>query len=478
MVEGLLLSLLGGALGVGVAYGGVRIVNAVAYEPYFRALGIDVNVLIFAGLLSVLTPLLVCLWPAMSAGRSATVDTLRDSRTSGGHAVKVRRNVLVAGQVALALSMLVLSALAVKSMMYVRAIDLGVDVARIALFRYELPPDRYATDDARARFAETLSAHLAQGGGVSAAAVVSHLPVFDGEVTRQVEGLVRHSGDSDQPWVSWYSVTPGFFQTAGVPLLAGRAFSGSDRAGTEPLVILNKTAAERYFGGIDQAVGRTVVLAVTGQTSRSVTVAGVAADTRSPMILTTSPQAYVPFAQWPAAEVVALVRSNAPAARMPDMRAVMRGLDAAVPITDLRTLQDKADDEESSDAILYGLFVAFALLALALAASGLYGVISYSVGQRTREIGVRLVLGAQPAGITRMVLVEGLTVTGIGVLAGLLLGLLLAKMAAPVLQGVSPTDPAAFLLVTMVVLSVAVVSILSPAVRAMRMDPARTLRGD
>jgi ABC-type antimicrobial peptide transport system permease subunit len=188
------------------------------------------------------------------------------------------------------------------------------------------------------------------------------------------------------------------------------------------------------------------------------------------------PQAYVPFAQWPTREVVAVAHAGAPALRLNDVRAAMRGLDAAVPITDLRTVQDKADDELSSNTILNGLFTSFAALALVLAACGLYGVISYSVGQRTREIGVRMALGAVPAGISRMVLLEGLKVTGGGILAGLVLGLGFAKLSAPVLLGVSPTDPATFLLVVATVLAVSVVSILVPALRAMRLDPATTLR--
>lgn len=478
LVESLILSVTGGLFGVAIAYAGLRIVNAVAYEAYFKSIGIDANVLLFAAGISILTPMLFCLWPALSAGRAATASTLRDSRSSGGQAVKIRRNVLVACQVALALSLLVVSTLAVRSMMYLRAIELGIDVKRMAMFRYELPEDRYADADARARFAETLSAELSRIGGVGSAAIASHLPVFDGDIARQVEGLAQADGQNDQPLVSWYSVTPGFFRTAGVPLLSGRAFNDADRAGTEPVVILNDLAATRYFGSAGNAIGHRVVLAGRGEEKRAVTVVGIARDTRAPSITATSPQAYVPFSQWPTASVVALVRADDPELRLGDVRSMMRRVDAAIPITDLRTVQDKQDDEMSSDAILNGLFISFAALALVLAAGGLYGVISYSVGQRTREIGVRMALGAKPAGISRMVLFEGLKVIAAGIAGGLLLGLAIARLAVPVLQGVTPTDPPTFLIVTLTVLAVAVASILAPALRAMRMDPARTLRAD
>ncbi len=478
MTESLILSVIGGALGLALAQAGLRVVNAVAYEAYFKAVGIDANVLIFAAVISILTPLLFCLWPALSAGRSVTAETLRDSRTSGGRAVKMRRNVLVAGQVALALSLLVISGLAVRSMQYLRTIDVGLAIDKMAMFRLELPEDRYSSDDARARFAAALTDNLGRIGGVSASAVMSSLPLFDSEVTRQVEGLTAQTSETDQPWVAWYSVTPGYFNAAGVRILAGRGFADSDRAGTQPIIVLNRLAAERYFGDIGSAIGRQIVLTGGKGAKRSVTIVGVSADTRSPMLMTTSPQAYVPFAQWPVADVVAVAHSDAPALRLPDLRSAMRRLDSTIPITELRTMTDRNDDEMSSNAILNGLFVSFALLALVLASGGLYGVISYSVGQRTREIGVRMALGANPAGISRMVLFDGLKVIGVGIAAGLMLGLGIARLASPILDGVTPTDPATFLVVTMTVLAVAVVSILGPALRAMRMNPARTLRAD
>jgi putative ABC transport system permease protein len=478
MSESLILSILGGALGLALAQGGLRIVNAVAYEPYFKTLGIDANVLIFAAVISVLTPLLFCLWPAISAGRSVTAETLRDSRTSGARSVRTRRNVLVVAQVALALSLLVMSALAVRSMRYLHSLDVGLDMSRMAMFRVDFPDDRYGSDDARARVAETIAERASRIGGVDAAAVISSLPYFDGEATRQVEGLATQTSEHDRPWVAWYSVTPGYFRAAGVGVIAGRAFADSDRAGTEPVAVINRLAAERYFGDIGAAVGRQIVLTSGNEPKRPVTVIGVAADTLSPMLLVTSPQAYVPFAQWPTASVSVITHSDAPASRLSDMRAVMRGIDSTIPITDLRTMADRNADENSSDQILNGLFISFALLALVLASGGLYGVISYSVGQRTREIGVRMALGAAPAGISRMVLIEGMKVIGVGIAAGLLLGVAIAKIASPILEGVSPTDPATFLVVTAAVLAVAVASILGPAVRAMRMSPARTLRAD
>ncbi|TAK17930.1 MAG: ABC transporter permease [Acidobacteria bacterium] len=478
MAESLVLSLAGGALGLGFAHAGLKTINAVAYEPFMKTIAIDGYVLVFVAAISFVTPLIFCLLPALSAGRSTSAETLRDSRTSGSRGSKRRRSILVAGQVALALSLLVVSTLAVQSMLFLNRIDTGIAVDEMATFRFELPADRYATDEARARFAASLSQALSEVGGISAAAVISHLPVFDGEVTRQIEGLALGGRDNDVPWASWYAVTPGYFRTAGVNIVGGRGFGAADAAASQPVAIINRTAADKYFGGAAPAIGRQVTLAGRNEPKRAVTVVGVAADTRAPNITVTSPQVYVPFAQWPRADMTALVRASTPADRTPDLRAVMRRLDSAVPISNLRTVKDIERDEMSSTTIINGLFIGFAVLALTLAAGGLYGVISYSVGQRTREIGVRMALGADPSGIRRMVLSDGLKVTAIGAGAGLLLGLVIGQLAAPVLYGVSPHDPATLIVVTLTVLAVSILAVAAPAVRAMKLDPARTLRGD
>jgi putative ABC transport system permease protein len=476
LIESLLLSVIGGVCGLALAYGGLRIVNAAAYEPFLKTIGIDGNVLIFAAAISVLTPAVFALAPALSAGRATSAETLRDSRTSGGRGARRRRDVLVAGQVALALSLLVVSMLTVKSMLTLRNIDTGIDIARMATFRFELTDEHYATDDLRARFADELARSLASGGGVTSAAVISHLPVFDGELVRQIEGLDLGTRERDTPWVSWYSVTPGYFKTAGVPLLTGRAFSEVDRAGAQPVAIINRAAAERYFGGVPSAIGRQISLSGRNEPKRAVTIVAVAADTRAPVITTTSPQIYVPFAQWPVRAMTAIVSANAPDTLAPQLRAAMRSLDATVPISNLRTVRDIERDENSSSGIINGLFVAFAMLALILAAGGLYGVISYSVGQLSSEIGLRLAIGAAPAVIRLLLLSEGLKVTTVGVVVGLALGVVIAGMAAPVLYGVSPRDPFTFASVTVIVFLVSLAAVAGPALRAMRTDPAKTLR--
>jgi ABC-type antimicrobial peptide transport system permease subunit len=209
-----------------------------------------------------------------------------------------------------------------------------------------------------------------------------------------------------------------------------------------------------------------------------VKIVGVVSNTRDAQVTRTSPAVFVPFDQWPTEAMVVVVRSDSPADRAADVRAAMRRVDANVAISTPKTLTELVEENTGDNWIINGMFLGFAVLALALAAAGLYGVISYSIGQRQREFGVRLALGAAPSVIARMVLIEGFKVTGIGVLLGLVLAIALAQGSASVLYGVSPRDPATFAGVTLLIIVVSLFAVWSPAVRAMRVDPVKTLRAE
>jgi putative ABC transport system permease protein len=479
LTESLLLGLLGGLAGLGLAQAGLRLINATAYDTLLQQIGIDGNVLIFTAVLSVVTPLLFSLWPALSAGRGGTAETLRDARSSGGRKVGRRRNVLVAAQVALALSLLVVSGLVLQTILNIQHADLGLDVSHALTFQVQPPADRYPDAAARARFARSTVDALGALPGVSAVAAVGHLPVFDGEVTQALSGTAHDgTGDADRPWVSRFRASPQFFRAVGITLLAGREFSTTDAAGAEPVAILSRTAAERYFDSVSGALGHTVVLHGRGAADRPATIVGVVTDTRDSSFTATGPQLYVPFAQWPAEAMTVVVRSDTPADRAADVRNAMRTLDPAVAISTPKTMATLVEENTADNAIVNWLFGGFALLALVLAAAGLYGVISYSVGQRQREIGVRMALGAAPASIRRLIVFESLRITGAGVLAGLVLAWLLGRAAASVLYDVSPADPLTFGTVTLLVVAVTVLAVWVPAARAMRIDPAQTLRAD
>ena len=479
LFESLILSLVGGAAGLGLAHAGLRAINAVAYEQFLRTVAIDTNVLTFTIIMSFITPMLFSLWPAWSAGRAPAVEAIRESRGSAGRSTGRRRSVLIASQVALALSLLVVSGLVVQSMFYLRSLKVGMDTPKLMTFRFELPEATFKEAGQQARFADELARDLAALPNATGAAVLSNLPVFEGETRRLLSGTRRDGAtEDDRPWAMWYAVSPGFFRTAGMPLLAGRGFETSDREGSQPVAILSRHAAEKYFDSISDAVGRTVTLSGGGTADRPLTIVGVAQGTPNTADWrVVDSQIYVPFAQSPSRSMSVLIRSDTGVD--PGLaRAVMRQKDATVAVSNLKTLSQIVAEEFSSSGIVNGLFSGFALLALALAAAGLYGVISYSVGQRRREFGVRLALGAAPSSIRRMILAEGLRVVGIGAVIGLVLAAGLAYVAQSLLYGISATDPATFIGVTGTVLLVGVLAMWAPAVRAMRVDPVRTLKAE
>jgi putative ABC transport system permease protein len=477
--ESLVLGLLGGAVGLLLAVLGLRVINAIAFEQFFKTLAIDQYVLYFNAGLSVITPLMFSLWPAFSQSRAANSETLRSGRIFGSRLGRRRGSLLIVSQVAMALSLLVVSALAVQSMLNLRRTSLGMDVDHVLTFKFDLPEDRYANDVVRREFVQRVSAELRALPGVRNAALSSHLPVFDAEVTRTFTGTLNDgTAQSGRPFASWFAVTPAFFETCGIPLVAGRSLKESDRADRQPVAVVSRLAATRYFHDPQAAVGRTIHLSRGGTDSTPVTIVGVVAGTRDSNITDTTPQIFVPWDQAPGAELTTLISADAPAARIADARAVLRRLDAGIALTAPKPITQIVDEETSSTGIINFIFVSFAGLALLLAAAGLYGVISFTVNQRRQEFGVRLALGAAPGEIRSMVLGEGLKVTLIGVGLGLVLAWGLALASASVLFGVTPEDPWTYIGVTATVIIVAVLSVWVPATRAMRVNPVTALRAD
>jgi putative ABC transport system permease protein len=480
LAESVMLSMAGGLLGLVFAHAGLRVIQATATDQFLRSMvQIDGNVLMFTAVLTFLTPLLFTLWPALTTGRSVLSDSWHGARTSTGRVTRRRRSLLIGSQVALAFALLVVSALVVQSMLYLRRMNLGFDVPVLLTYTFDLPDDRYPTPEARALFVRDLEDRLARVPGVTAAGLTSHVPALDADVIRPLSGTL-HDGlkPEEQPWASRFKVSPGFFEAAGIDVLAGRPFAPDDRAGRQPVAVLNRMAAERYFDDLPNAVGRSVTIHDAERGAEPVTIVGVVSDTRDSQVVRTSPQIYVPIDQSPLVSVTALVRSDDPAARAQDVQSLMRTVDPMVAISELKTVSKIIDDELASSRIINGLFVGFALLALALAAAGLFGVISYSVGQRRRELGIRLALGASPATIGRMIVGEGLKVVAIGMVVGLLLAFGLARASSSLLFGITSSDPATFLGVASIILIVTLLAAWAPAARAMRVDPAGTLRAE
>ena len=481
LLESLLVSGTGGLLALVLAGSILRLINATADEPILQIVSIDRNVLMFTALLSVLTPIIFSLWPVLRIGRGSIADLLRQSRGSAGRETERRRRALAGVQVALALSLLVVSALLVQTVANFEHVQPGFDLQHELTVQVQPPAARYATDALRREFIAATIGALETVPGVTAVAATSRVPLFDADDI-QLFTTAGYDGTraTDRPAASIYEISPSFFRTIGIPVVGGRVFTDADDAGLAPVVILNRLAAVKYFATPAAALGQTIRMARPGEPVRLLTIVGIVGDTLSAEDkVRAAPQLYVPVGQQPPREAFTLIlRSLSPADRAADVRAAMRRFDPLTAISMPKTMQQLLRENTADNWLVGALFIGFALLALALAAGGIYGVIAYSVRLRQREIGVRLALGAGPATVGRQILFETLRVTSYGVLAGLGVAWFLAEAESPELFGVRPADPATFAGVTALVLLVAAMSIWGPIVHAMRVDPSTALRAE
>jgi putative ABC transport system permease protein len=477
LTENVIYGACGGALGLAVAYGGLAAMRAAAYEPFFQMVQIDRNVLVFTGVLALVTPVLFAMLPALQATRADVSESLKDGgRTAGGVRAARSRAVLVVAQLSLAVMLLVLSTLLVQALVNISHAPLGFDAPRLLTARLDLPEWRYATPAAVGEYHEQLISRLREGGGVENAALVDRLPQLDAEPAAEVTIAGRAaSRPEDRPWAVVSTVTDGFFAAAGVPLAAGRAFGGEDTPSREPVAIVNREMATRYWGSPAAALDMRISIAA-GRPGAAVRIVGVVSDVLRGDREGVNPQVYLAARQSPGRRVALVVRAADPVAIAPFVRAQLRGLDADVPVYEVRPFQQALDDDQSSSRVLGSLFVSFALIALVLAASGLYAVVSYAAAQRVKEFGVRVALGATAGDIARMMLTQTGRLVAIGVVLGLAGGRLLAMIATTLLYRVSPSDPATYAGVAIGLAAIALLAAYVPVRRATSIDPVSALR--
>jgi predicted permease len=386
------------------------------------------------------------------------------------------RYLLVGTQIALAVVLLVGSGLLVKSLLLLQRRDAGFAVDDRVAMRLSLSGT--AHEDRQAEYFRELVERVEALPGVSAAGVVNHLPIR-GDLWRSsfsAEGDAAAAGDP--PSASYRVTTPGYFEAMGIPLLRGRAFGVADAEGSPPVVLVNRTLAERLLPGRDPVGAR---IRLGGDEDPWLTVIGVVGDASQESLLEpVIPEVYYPYAQNPVGwfREGTLVAHASSAGLAAALRREANAIDPGVAVADpLLMSQVLAEDlrRERTNSWLLGVFAA---IAVTLALVGLYGVISYLVGQRTHEMGVRVALGARAADITRMVLGESLAVTGAAVAVGLGLALLLTRLLVHMLYGVTATDPVIFAGVAVGIAAVATLAAAIPARRAARVDPMTALRGE
>jgi len=478
LAESFVLSGIGGALGLFVAWAGVRFVRALPEGslPRMQQVQLDGGVLLFAIAASVFVALVFGLVPALQASRSALQDTTKafSGTTSRSHALL---GALVVVEVALALMLLVGAGLMTRSFAQLMQVSPGFEPRNLLAVQIYLPQAKYKTPIDRTRFYKDAIHRVAALPGVESAAAVSALPMYpvgiDFALPFTIEGKAAPT-NGEEPRADIRMATPGYFQTMKMALVKGRFIDERDLPGLPGAMVINETMARRYFGGEDP-IGR-VVRNPHGKAE----VVGIVGDVKH-YGLDSEPRAelFMPAYQQPLNGMALIVRTAAdPKPFVDTIRREVLAIDAEQPIFDASTMVDVVSRSVFLPRISMVLLGAFAISALLLAVVGIYGVVSYTVSQRTRELGVRMALGAGAADTLRLVLRRSMWLVGAGTVAGLVASIGLTRVMSGLLYQVSPLDPVVFLGVSSVLAAAGLLASLIPARRATRVDPIVALRNE
>jgi putative ABC transport system permease protein len=485
LVESLLLGLAGSAVGLLFAVWGQDLMLAgVPTEiPYWLRFEFDVRVFAFAGALGVLSSVLFGLVPALQSSKPQLVDALKEGgRTSAGGKAQRMRSALVVAEVALALVLLIGAGLMMRSFQELQRTDFGADPSSTLTFRIGLPESQFPAPDAPRRFFEELVPRLAASPGVEAVGATTSLPAA-GNVNAAslvLEGEAEPQHLQDGRIARSLSITPGFLQTARITLLRGRDFTPADNHEAPRVVLIDEVAARQWFPNGD-AVGRQLrKLSAAGEAPEWHTIVGVTRPVVFHRILRTQQELpivyFCAFQQTPRFMSVAMRTNADPKSFAPFARDTVLQVNKDVPIYRVMTQEEVVADSFWDRKFFSSLFTAMAALALFLASIGLYGVMDYSVRQRTQEIGVRIALGAQSSHVLRMVTAHGMRLIGLGLVIGVVSALFLTRLMASSLHGVSARDPLSFIVVPIVLLIVGLLACYIPARHATRLDPVEALR--
>ena len=481
LLESLLLSGAGGAAGLGLAVLMDKVLLGflpVAVVPVSLTSTPDLRVLGFTLAVSVMTGLIFGLVPAIQSTRPELAGTLKDQAGAvvGGTSVMLRKSLVVA-QVALSLLLLIGAGLFVQSLKNLRSVNPGFQTTNLVSFAVNPLLNGYK-DDRVFQFYRQLHDRMNQLPGVTSSALAI-MPVLDGnewDSTVTVEGYSAKVGEFVDPHMQF--ISPGFFETMGIPILLGRDFSIRDEKGAPKVGIINEKFAQRYFPGLNP-IGRHIGQGGDPGTKLDIEVIGVVKDTRYESVRDEIPyEFYVPYRQMNFVQgMTAYLRTQGdPASFFSTLRQVVREVDSNVPVYRLRTLEQQVDKSLVTERMLAMLATVFGCLATVLAAVGLYGVMAYLVVRRTREIGIRMALGANGGNVIWLVMREVMLLAGVGVLIGLPAAWGLTRLVATQLFGIAPTDLPTMAMAAFGIAAVALLSGYLPAQRAVGIDPMRALR--
>jgi putative ABC transport system permease protein len=478
LTETLLLALMGGAGGLLLAQWGVDALLALnpGDLPTAQRIGIDGRVLAFSLGLSALTGLVFGIAPALQLSKADVAGGLKEGGRGGGGGQSARlRGAFVVAQVALSLVLLVSAGLLLNSFHRLLRVSPGFDPQNLLTMEYRLPRNRYAKGEQQWAFHREVVGRVAHLPGVLSAAVVRGLP-FSGNgatVTYAVPGQ-SPPPRGQEPKTLENAIDPNYLATVGLPLVRGRNFTHADGPDTPPVMLVNRTLAEKVWPGEDP-LGKQLELPDAKVTASVVGVVGDAKqfDIGEPQ----RPQVYTAYAQNPHIFGTLVVRSRVePLSLAESVKKAVWSVDPEQPVWKVRTVERLIEMNVAGRRFVLTLMACFAALAVLLTALGLYGVVSYTVAQRTHEIGVRVALGAQGRDVLRLVLVQGMRLVGVGLCLGIAGAFAATRLLEGLLYGVSATDPATYALVALLLAAVALVACYLPARRATRVDPLIALR--
>jgi predicted permease len=475
MTESLTLAILGGALGVGLGVIAVRALAAAGASELPRAgdIRVESTVLVFTIVVSILSGLLFGIMPALRASSDLERSLRAGGRGSVGGSGQKLRSGLVVAEVALAVILVVGAGLATKSFARLSSVDPGFNPSNALVVTISIP-ERYTTQEARGDYYYRVLNAIRAVPGVVAAGSIRDLPLRgNGEGNRiTVPGMGVTPGA--EPIAQRHHVSTDYFKAMGVPVLAGRTFEMTDRADAPPVFVVNEELARRFWPG-ESAVGKTLRIGTT-----DIPVIGVVGNVRQRGLTEPyDPAIYIHFLQNSRSRMSVVVRTNGEPLRYADpVRKAIWAQDAYQTITSLTTLESVLGVAVTRPRLLAWLLALFGVIGLTLGAVGIFGVLAYAVTQRRQEIGVRVALGAPPRSVLGLVVGQGMLLTGIGLVTGIIVAAVLTRSMQSVLFDIRPSDPITFVQVAVVLLLAALVASWLPARRALKIDPVSALRAD
>jgi putative ABC transport system permease protein len=482
--ESLSLGILGGALGLLLAFWGVSAIASLVPEGLassvhnLTAIALDWRVFGFTLAISLFMALVFGIFPALSGSRPDLLKVLRESssRNLMSFGLRSMRGWLIVTELALALILLLGAGLLVRSFRQLTAVDLGFNRQNVLMARINLPRSVYRTEQQTSAFQQQLIERVKALPGVESTGTINHTPLsgFGIVVFTGIEGQPAPDKDKDLP-VGVGTVSPDYFKTLQIPLISGRTYDERDRADAPKVAIVNQAFAQRYFPGGD-VLGKRIGFGC--EDGLCTTIVGVVGNVKQESITAdVSPEIFVPFSQMPMNGLTLFIRTTG---NTTDLVGALRNevfaIDRNQPVFSVKTLDQRVVETIAVSRSLMFLFSGFALLALVLACVGIYGIVAYSVSQRTREIGIRMALGARAVDVLRLILKNGMTLVLSGIVIGVGGALALTRFLATLLFGVTPTDMLTFVVVSLVLIGVALIACLIPARRATKVDPLTALR--